>query len=68
LNNPHIPGPYLNKLTRIERNHAATLRQLVRTYLAAKLDAESRGDTVQVVVDPVVAAQAKAAATDDATA
>jgi len=68
LNNPHIPGPYLNKLTRIERDHAATLRQLVRTYLAAKLDAESRGDTVQVVVDPVVAAQAKAAATDDATA
>jgi len=68
LNNPHIPRGYLEKLTRIERDHAASLRQLVRTYLAAKEAAESRGETVQVQVDPVVAAQAKAAATDDATA
>ncbi len=68
LNNPHIPGPYLDRLVRIEKDHAETLRRLVREYLAAQQDATSRGETLQVQVDPVVSAQASAAATDDATA
>jgi len=68
LNNPHIPGPYLDKLVRIEKDHAETLRRLVREYLTAQQDAAARGETLQVQVDPVVVAQANAAATDDATA
>lgn len=68
LNNPHIPGPYLDRLVRIEKDHAETLRRLVREYLAAQQDATERGETLQVQADPVVTAQASAAATDDATA
>jgi len=60
LNNPHIPGSYLSsRLEAITRDHAATLRRLVRSYLA---DREARlvaGETPQEdCLDPVVAAQA----------
>lgn len=68
LNNPHIPGRYLARLERIERDHAATLRRLVRAYLEARREAEERGESVLAPLDPVTAAQAKAASTDEATA
>jgi len=68
LNNPHISGPYLARLERIERDHAATLRRLVRAYLDARERAEARGESVIAPLDPVTAAQARAAATDEATA
>ena len=68
LNNPHIPGRYLAGLERIERDHAATLRRLVRAYLAVKQETEARGDSIHPPLDPLVVAQAKAAATDEATA
>lgn len=64
LNNPHINAPDLARFTRIDKDHAATLRQLVRAYLA---DTTNVGDQVPEA-DPVVAAQASAADTDDATA
>jgi len=68
LNNPHIPGGYLARLERIDKDHAATLRRLVRDYLAAKQEAEARGESGEAPLDSLVADQAKAAATDDATA
>ncbi|MCL3863005.1 hypothetical protein [Actinotalea sp. K2] len=68
LNNPHIPGPYLDGLPVIEKDHAARLRVLVRAYLAEKRTAEAAGGNVRADVDPVVMDQAKAAATEDATA
>ncbi|WP_182348727.1 hypothetical protein [Tomitella gaofuii] len=67
LNNPHIPGPYLDRLVRIEKDHAATLRRLVREYLAAEQEATSHGGSLQVRVDPFVTSQANVAATDNAT-
>lgn len=68
LNNPHINAPDLARFTRIDKDHAATLRQLVRAYLADADKAEAEGHEIEPIVDPVVAGQAKAAATDDATA
>jgi len=68
LNNPHIPGAYLGRLERIERDHAATLRRLVRAYLETRREAEERGESLLAPLDPVTAAQARAAATDEATA
>jgi hypothetical protein len=62
LNNPHIPKRYFadHHFERITRDHAAHLRRLVRASLAASVGAGP--------VDPVVAAQARAAETDEATA
>jgi hypothetical protein len=62
LNNPHISGTYFEDigLRRITEDHAATLRRLVQAYL----DSSAR----PTVLDPAVAAQANAAATDEATA
>lgn len=68
LNNPHIPGAYLNGLLRIEKDHAATLRRLVRAYLDTQREAEARGESLLAPLDPVTAAQARAFATDEATA
>ena len=68
LNNPHIPGPYLAGLERIERDHAPTLRRLVRAWLTDRRQAQERGESVLAPLDPVTAAQASAAATDNATA
>lgn len=68
LNNPHIPGKYLDGLPLIERDHAATLRQLVRSQLEQDRAAQAQGKTTQAAVDPVIEDQANAAATDDATA
>lgn len=58
LNNPHISEGYLAGLPRIENEHAATLRTLVRAYLASH-DAQPPAD-----LDPLVAAQAEAAGHD----
>lgn len=62
LNNPHIPESYFatQGLQHIEHDHAATLRTLVARYLA--------GGEELAELDPVVAHQARAARTDDATA
>lgn len=68
LNNPHIPGQYLDGLVKIQKDHAATLRRLVRTYLDTLREAEERGESLLPPLDPVTAAQARASATDDATA
>lgn len=68
LNNPHIPGAYLAGLERIERDHAPTLRRLVRAWLENRRQAQERGESVLAPLDPVTAAQASAAVTDDATA
>ena len=68
LNNPHIPGAYLDNLPVIDKDHAARLRVLVREYLDKKAIAEAGGGSVQATVDPVVMDQAKAATTEDATA
>lgn len=68
LNNPHIPRAYLERLPLVERDHAATLRRLVRAYLAERQSAEERGESLQLAPNPVVVDQARAAATDDATA
>lgn len=70
LNNPHIPGKYLHdRLKPITNNHAATLRELVHTYLdnrARQIDAGNQ--PAEDRLDPVTQSQARAAATDDATA
>jgi len=68
LNNPHISGAYLERLERIEKDHAATLRRLVRSYLQSQLEAEARGETLLAPLDPITASQANALATDEATA
>lgn len=68
LNNPGIPNAYLAKLDKIEKDHAATLRRLVRAYLDTQREAEARGESLLAPLDPVTAAQAKASDTDDATA
>lgn len=68
LNNPHIPKAFLAQLPRIDRDHAATLKALVQAYLDEQRQAKARGDETVVQPDPVVVAQASAAATDDATA
>ena len=62
LNNPHIPESYFatQGLHHIEHDHAATLRTQVARYLA--------GGEELAELDPVVAHQARAASTDDATA
>lgn len=62
LNNPHIPESYFveQKLLRIERDQAATLRGLVSEYL--------RGEDDAAELDRVTLNQASAALTDDATA
>lgn len=65
LNNPGIPNTYLGKLERIERNHAATLRRLVRQYLETLEQAEARGESLLAPLDPVTANQAKALTHDD---
>lgn len=62
LNNPHIAERYFTdrQLSKIEEDHAATLRILVRDYLASGSPATA--------LDPVVADQANASETDPATA
>lgn len=62
LNNPHIPESYFTdkRLRQITEDHAATVRELVRAYLKDAPAIEP--------LDPAVAAQASAAATDDPTA
>ncbi|MDZ5622051.1 hypothetical protein SFC88_14485 [Nocardioides sp. HM23] len=62
LNNPHIPVTYFEEvgLQAITEDHAATLRRLVQDYLDSGVPGAG--------LDPVIAAQANAAATDDATA
>lgn len=40
LNNPHIPAGYFSRWPRIEEDHAARLRQMVRSYLANPSAAE----------------------------
>lgn len=62
LNNPHIAERYFTErgLQKITEDHAATVRTLVRAYLES--------DAPKATVDPAVAAQAKAADTDTATA
>jgi hypothetical protein len=62
LNNPHIPERYFaeRELPRITEDHAATLRRLVREYIAEGAPAAP--------IDPAIAAQAKAAETDLPTA
>lgn len=65
LNNPHIPERYLSAqgLERIERDHAATLRRLVRRYLSSRAD-----QVAEEPPDPSIEAQARAAESDDASA
>lgn len=62
LNNPHIPESYFidRGLQQITEDHAATVRDLVRDYLARPQPADP--------LDPAVAAQANAAATAEPTA
>lgn len=62
LNNPHIHESYFidKGLQPITEDHAASVRELVRAYLAQR--------TPLAPVDPQVAAQASAAATADPTA
>lgn len=68
LNNPHIPESYLS--TRVEpitKDHAATVRELVRTYLKHRSAQLDDGDVPpEDLLDPVIADQATAAATDAA--
>ncbi|OBF25512.1 hypothetical protein [Mycobacterium sp. ACS4331] len=71
LNNPHIPESYLieHGLTPITKDHALHLRDLVRGYLANRSAKLEQGVLpLEDLVDPVIAAQAKASATDDANA
>ncbi|MFN6551421.1 hypothetical protein ACP6C7_12070 [Mycolicibacterium septicum] len=70
LNNPHIAESYLSEqagLEPITKNHAACVRQLVRAYLANR-DAllEQGAVPTEDQVDPIIASQASAAATDEA--
>lgn len=62
LNNPHIPEGYLlgRGLQQITEDHAATLRKLVRDYLAE--------DHTDNEADPIVEAQARAAESETPTA
>jgi hypothetical protein len=67
LNNPHISDSFLRTLPRIDREHAAMLRGRVRGYLEDRDEAQTRGEEIKAAMDPVVASQARAAATDEAT-
>lgn len=66
LNNPHIPEQYLidQSLQPITENHAAQLRTAVAVYV----NRLAAGQVAPAEIDPVIAAQASAADTDDATA
>ena len=67
MNNPHISDSFLRTLPRIDREHAAMLRGRVRGYLEDRDEAQTRGEEIKAAMDPVVASQARAAATDEAT-
>lgn len=60
LNNPHIPNSFFQGFTRITRNHASTLRQLVQSYLDQAAVAEDAGaEPPEGTTDPVVAQAAQ---------
>lgn len=72
LNNPHIPESYLTDdagLEPITKNHAARVRELVRSYLKNRDAQIEHGEVpAEDQIDPLIADQASAAETDDASA
>ncbi len=65
LNNPHISGKYFKDFERIKSDHASALRRLVRVYLEQAAASRAAGDgPPEGEVDPLILAQAGAAAAD----
>jgi hypothetical protein len=69
LNNPHISEKYFldHELEQIKEDWSARLRELVAAYFIDRDEKAAKGETVQVTINPIIAAQASAAETEEAS-